>query len=46
LLLSSKLWYNTAEVLKLKRIEELKRLQKSAKSLLENSKINGELRTI
>lgn len=50
LLLSSKIWYNTDEVLslylKLKRIEELKRLQKSVKSVLENSKVNGELRKI
>lgn len=49
-LLSSKLWYNTDEVikvfLKLKRIEELKRLKKSAKTISDNSKINSELREI
>lgn len=49
-LLSSKLWYNTDEVikifLKLKRVEELKRIQKSSKSVSDNSKINSELRKI
>jgi hypothetical protein len=49
-LLSSKLWYNTDEVikvfLKLKRVEELKKIQKSSKSISDNSKINSELRKI
>lgn len=49
-LLSSKLWYNTDEVikvfLKLKMVEELKKIQKSSKSVSDNSKINSELKKI
>lgn len=49
-LLSSKLWYNTDEVikvfLKLKRVEELKKIQRSSKSVSDNSKINSELKKI
>ena len=49
-LLSSKLWYNTDEVievfLKLKRIEELKKAQQSLRLVCDTSKINSELRKI
>ena len=49
-LLVSKVWYNADDVvslfLKLKRVEQLKREQKSTKTISNSSKINSELKAI
>lgn len=49
-LLASKVWYNRDNMLKLydklKRVEQLKKEQKSAKTIAENSRINAELKRL